>query len=73
MTTIGRNYVGKPREYATACDICGVMYHRSDLRRNANGHLACPDDIEGRVERELDRANARGVAAARIGPGGVRR
>lgn len=55
MPTIGRHHRGPRRDYQHACDVCGVNWLRSQLRRNANGVLVCPDDIGGRVETQLDR------------------
>ena len=54
MITIGRKYHGPLRNYATECDYCGIMWHRHELKLDANGYLSCPDDRGGRVERELD-------------------
>lgn len=58
MSTIGRTYHGPARNYAPTCDVCGVQWLRSEMKRNANGMLVCPDDQPGLVETELDRDNA---------------
>lgn len=52
--TIGRTYCGPRRNWAEDCDYCGVKWHRSELRMNESGFLACPDDRDGRVEKALD-------------------
>jgi hypothetical protein len=73
VTTIGRHYTGRLPNYATTCDVCGVSWHRSDLRRTANGTLVCPDDSAGMVEQELAQANAAGVSDTSLPRGGGRR
>lgn len=54
MMTVGRRYYGPSRNWAEACDYCGVMWHRHELIIDGNGLLACPDDQDGMTERELD-------------------
>jgi len=39
--TIGRQWRGGPQDYAALCDYCDVRYLRSQLRKQANGRLAC--------------------------------
>lgn len=73
MTTIGRQYVGPTRNYAHVCDVCGVLWHRTELRRTPEGLLVCPDDSEGRTRLECDMANAAGVDAAKVVTSGGRR
>lgn len=46
------------------CQICGVQWRRSRLRRDADGLLICPDEGNGRTESELSTANARDAAQA---------
>lgn len=62
MRTIGRHYNGPRRNWQEMCDVCGTQWHRSDLTMNADGHLVCPDDKDGRCARELDEANTAGAA-----------
>lgn len=45
------------------CDVCGVVYLRSSLRRGSDGLLRCPEDAKGRSELELAEATARQAAA----------
>lgn len=40
------------------CDICGVMWRRSQLERKADGLLYCPDDRDGRDPVTLARLQA---------------
>lgn len=58
MLTIGRHYSGKKRDSARDCDICGVKWHFSELRKNADGHYECPDDQGGRCATDLDAQRA---------------
>lgn len=58
MSTIGRNHVGPARTWAEECSYCGVMWLRTDMVRNADGYLACPDDREGRTAIEIDAQRA---------------
>lgn len=46
------------------CDYCGIKWYRSEMKRDASGRLACPDDQSGRDAVTLDRANARAAALA---------
>lgn len=55
---IGRTYSGPRRNWTDLCDYCGVEYHRNELKMDPNGYLACPDDVAGRTERELDEIQA---------------
>jgi hypothetical protein len=71
MPTIGRHWPrSAPRgEYTALCDVCGVLYRRSQLIRKPGGGLACSgpgtlDDARGRDEVELSRANAAAMTAA---------
>ena len=67
MRTIKRHLSRRrPRgDYEALCDLCGVMWHRSKMRKDAAGRLRCPDDIRGRDPVTLARLNAE--AAARDG------
>ena len=51
MRTISRHRPNPmaPLDHRTMCDICGVAYHRSDLRRDRSGNLACDRDYGGDV------------------------
>lgn len=53
MPTIGRRYHGPTRNWAEDCDVCGVKWHRHEMRRTLEGHLVCPDDAEGRTGLEI--------------------
>lgn len=70
--TIGRHLPGDlPRnDVKSRCDYCGVMYYRSQLRRDRSGFLACEEDYGGDVV-SLSEGNA--AAAQRLtGPENVR-
>lgn len=45
-------------DYRCLCAYCGVLWHRSRLRKDAAGLLACPDDARGRDQVTLNRLNA---------------
>jgi len=72
MMTIGRNYQGPARNYATDCDVCGVKWHRNEMHVNGDGHLVCPDPGcgDGRTATELDQLRA--LSAAETAPTGRR-
>lgn len=61
MQTIGRRYSGPSRNWTDMCDYCGAMYHRSDLRLDADGLLRCSDET-GLTIKELD-----DIGAAEVG------
>ena len=52
------------------CDYCGVLWRRSQLRRDGAGHLVCPDEGDGRDSVTLDKLNASHAQAQR-GPIGT--
>lgn len=52
--TIGRRYQGPTRQWSESCDYCGVSWHRSEMRLDENGYLACPDDRDGRASKAID-------------------
>jgi hypothetical protein len=54
MRTIGRHYVGPRRNWAHACDYCGVTWLRSELTIDSEGLYSCPDDRDGRTAKEID-------------------
>lgn len=60
MPTIGRRWPTQTPEgdYAATCDICGVLWRRSQLSRKRDGLLYCPDDVDGDDEVTLSEANA---------------
>lgn len=64
MRTMSRKYSplpGPPGERRATCDYCGFKWYRSDMRRDASGLLACPDDMEGRDAVTLNRLNSQGT------------
>jgi len=64
---MSRNYSplpGPAGERRVSCDYCGSKWYRSELVRDASGHLACPDDQDGRDVATLDRINAQNAARA---------
>lgn len=64
MRTMPRKYSQPaPRgERRHRCDYCGIVWYMSQLRQDAAGYYACPDDQSGRDTVTLNRANA----AARV-------
>lgn len=60
MRTIPRRYpFPAPRgERRYTCDYCGIPWYLSQLRKDAAGFYACPDDQAGRDVVTLNRANA---------------
>lgn len=60
MRTIGRHWPSKaPRgDFQALCDYCGVMWRRSQLKRDRAGMLACPDDAKGKDGVTLAQENA---------------
>jgi hypothetical protein len=71
MRTMPRKYPlpGPRGEHRRMCDYCGIVWYWSDLRRDAAGRWACPDDQGGRDVVTLTRANAAGAASAVAKPG----
>jgi hypothetical protein len=61
---VGRHWPKRaPRgDFSAECDICGVVWRRSQLELKADGFLYCPDDVSGRDIVTLNEGN---VAAAR--------
>jgi hypothetical protein len=68
MRTIGRRYFGKRPNYAARCDYCDVRWHRDEMRTDANGFLACPDDQEGRTEMDLQLSGLTRSPGVVLGP-----
>jgi hypothetical protein len=64
--TIGKRWPrSAPRgDIQSMCDYCGVMWRRSQLRRDGAGLLVCPDEGDGRDSVTLDRLNAMGARRA---------
>src|SRR3990172_1545256 len=58
MMTIGRRYSGPRFNWRDLCDYCGIEWHRDELVLDENGFLSCPDDRDGRVDKELGFLNA---------------
>lgn len=68
MRTIGKHWPSDaPRgDYQEMCDYCGVMWRRSQLRKDGAGRLVCPDEGSGLDATTLNKLNA----AARRRPSG---
>lgn len=70
MRSVPRN-IDRKGEHLSRCDVCGVPYLRSALRRGRDGVLRCENDRPGRDEltlAELTAARASALAA-RTGAG----
>ena len=63
MRSVPRNIYHKG-EHLSQCDVCGVMWLRSALRRGIDGLLRCENDRPGRNAVEL--AEATRAQAARV-------
>ena len=74
MRTIPRHWpASAPRgDYRETCDICGALWRRSQLRRDGEGRLVCPDEGDGLDARTLDAQNE-AYARARLRTAHVRR
>jgi len=48
------------------CDLCGVMWYRSQLRKDRAGNLRCPDDASGRDAVTLSELNAAAAKRSRL-------
>lgn len=66
MRTIGRKHpANAPRgDHQAMCSYCGVQWYRSQLRRDMEGNLVCPDEGDGASRMELSEANAAGAKAS---------
>lgn len=61
MRTIGTQWPESRRgDRQAQCDICKVVWYRSQLTRKADGLLYCPDDVDGRDAVTLSVGNAEG-------------
>lgn len=69
MRTIGRKRDPRsPRgDVERLCGYCGVAYLRSELRRDASGILACPDELPGLDVVTLSEGNAELASQKRMG------
>lgn len=47
-----------PGDFECICDYCGVVWYRSQLRRDDSGFLFCPDEGDGLDAVALNMANA---------------
>jgi len=68
MRTMSRRYSptpGPPGERRDFCAYCGMKWYRSQMRRDASGQLACPDDQPGRDAVTLDRINSQNARTVR--------
>lgn len=62
MRTIGTHWPSSKRgDRQAQCDICKVVWYRSQLTRKADGLLYCPDDLPGRDPVTLSVGNAEGA------------
>lgn len=52
MRSVPRN-IDRKGEHLSQCDVCGVMWLRSALRRGRDGKLRCVNDQPGRDELTL--------------------
>ena len=52
MRSVPRN-IDRKGEHLSRCDVCGVMWLRSALRRGRDGLLRCENDRDGRDELTL--------------------
>jgi len=62
MRSVPRN-IDRKGEHLSQCDVCGVMWLRSALRRGRDNLLRCENDIEGRDELTLAELTAARAAA----------
>ncbi len=66
--SVPRN-IDRKGEHLSRCDVCGVVYLRSALRRGRDGQLRCENDLPGRDELTLAELTANRAAAlsSRVG------
>ena len=62
MRSVPRN-VDRKGEHLSKCDVCGVPYLRSALRRGRDGQLRCEQDQPGRDELTLAELTASRAAS----------
>lgn len=61
-----RSHRSPPGDTVKLCSYCGVAYYRSQLRCDASGNLACPEDQRGRDSVTLNEGNAAALANRRL-------
>lgn len=75
MAPVGKTWPSSARRSNSAsCEVCGVLWARNEMRRDASGVLRCPDDADGLDATSLDRANAAGATRrqrVQRDPGGI--
>ena len=60
MPTYARHHgKGTATAYPVMCAVCGVVWPRSDMRKDGQGQLICPDEGKGLDAATLDRLNAK--------------
>lgn len=66
--SIPRN-IDRKGQHLSQCDVCGVMWLRSALRRGSDGLLRCENDVSGRNAMTLSQLTADRAAmlAGRLG------
>jgi hypothetical protein len=62
MRSVPRN-IDRKGEHLSKCDVCGVMWLRSALRRGRDGLLRCENDRDGRDALTLAELTAARAAA----------
>ncbi len=62
MRSVPRN-IDRKGEHLSQCDVCGVMWLRSALRRGRDNLLRCENDLPGRDELTLAELTASRAAA----------
>jgi hypothetical protein len=60
--SVPRN-IDRKGEHLSRCDVCGVPYLRSALRRGRDGLLRCENDLPGRDELTLAELTSNRAAA----------
>ena len=59
MRTYGRHEnLHRPQQYEARCEICGVVWRRSELHEDGVGRLICPDEGDGLDEFTLAEESA---------------
>lgn len=61
-----RSHRSPPGDTVKLCSYCGIAWYRSQLRRDASGNQACPDDQKGRDVVTLNEGNAAALANRRL-------
>ena len=65
--TIPRRIELRRGDYRATCQTCGFVWMRSDMRRDADGLLRCPDDDDGEATIALMQGNAEAAAGPTTG------